>query len=71
MISPGRTFLEPVIAAFLVAIPTVFYLQHSQTVRELPLFMYIIMAAIGVLFTVIGSYLGERIQMGPPLKPTD
>ena len=53
MISPGKTFIEPVIAAFLVAIPTVFYLAHSQTVREMPLFMYIIMAAIGVLFTVI------------------
>jgi hypothetical protein len=71
MISPGKTFIEPVVAAFLVAIPTVFYLARSQTVRTMPLFMYIIMAGIGVLFTLIGSYLGERIQMGPPPKPAD
>ena len=71
MISPGKTFIEPVVASFMVAIPTVFYLARSQTVRVMPLFMYIIMAAIGVLFTLIGSYLGERIQMGPPPKPAD
>ena len=71
MISPGKTFIEPVVAAFLVAIPTVFYLARSQTVRTMPLFMYIIMAAIGVLFTLIGSYIGERIQMGPPPKPAE
>lgn len=71
MISPGRTFIEPVIAALFVAIPTVFYLASTQTVKTMPLFMYIIMAAIGVLFTLIGSYLGERIQMGPAPKTAD
>jgi hypothetical protein len=29
------------------------------------------MAGIGVMFTMVGSYLGERIQMGPPPKPVD
>ena len=71
MISPGKTFVEPVVASFLVAIPTVFYLAHSQTVRTMPLFMYVIMAAIGVLFTLIGAYIGERIQMGPPPKTAE
>jgi hypothetical protein len=71
MISPGRTFVEPVIAALFIAIPTVFYLASTQTVKTMPLFMYIIMAAIGVLFTLIGSYLGERIQMGPAPKTAD
>jgi len=71
MISPGKTFMEPVVASLMVAIPTVFYLAHSQTVRTMPLFMYVIMAAIGVLFTLIGSYLGERIQMGPPPKTAE
>jgi hypothetical protein len=71
MISPGKTFLEPVVASLLVAIPTVFYLAQSQTVRTMPLFMYIVMATIGVLFTLIGTYLGERIQMGPPPKPAE
>jgi len=40
-----------------VAIPTVGYLATTQTVKTMPLFMYIIMAAIGILFTLIGSYL--------------
>jgi hypothetical protein len=71
MISPGKTFIEPVVASFLIAIPTVFYLARGQTVRTMPLFMYVIMAMIGVLFTLIGSYLGERIQMGPPPKVAD
>lgn len=71
MISPGKTFIEPVVASFFVAIPTVFYLVRTQTVRTMPTFMYVIMAAIGVLFTLIGSYIGERIQMGPPPKPAD
>ena len=71
MISPGRTFIEPVIAALAVAIPTVAFLASTQTVRTMPLFMYIIMAGVGVMFTLIGAYLGERIQMGPPAKPVE
>ena len=61
MISPGKTFVEPVVAALLVAIPTVFYLVGSQTVRTMPVFMYVIMAGIGVMFTLIGSYLGAAV----------
>jgi hypothetical protein len=49
----------------------VFYLVHNQTVRAMPTFMYVIMAAIGVLFTLIGSYIGERIQLGPPPRAAD
>ena len=71
MISPGKTFIEPVVASFLVAMPTIFYLFKGQTVRTMPIFMYVILAIIGVLFTLIGSYLGERIQMGPPPKPAE
>jgi hypothetical protein len=71
MISPGRTYAEPVIASFLVLIPTVLYLWRGQTVRTMPFFMYAILGLIGVLFTLIGAYLGERIQMGPPPKPAD
>src|SRR3984957_1904113 len=68
IISPGRTFIEPVVASFIVAIPTTFFLVDSQTVRTLPTFLYVIMAAIGILFTLIGAYIGERIQLGPPPK---
>ena len=71
MISPGRTFLEPFIASFIIAIPTVLYLFKSQTVFTLPPFLYVVMGGIGVLFALIGSYLGERIQLGPPPKPAE
>ncbi|MEB2312505.1 MAG: hypothetical protein OZ921_09160 [Sorangiineae bacterium] len=71
LISPGRTFIEPVAAVFLVALPTAFLLFKSQTVKTMPAFMYVLMSAIGVLFTLIGAYIGERIQMGPPPKVAD
>jgi hypothetical protein len=71
MISPGRTFIEPVVASLLVAIPTTMVLVHGQTVRTMPVFLYVVLAAIGVLFTLIGAYLGERIQLGPPPKPQE
>ena len=71
MISPGRTFIEPVVASFLVAIPTTYLLVKSETVRTMPTFLYIIMAGIGVMFTLIGAYLGERIQLGPPPRPVE
>lgn len=69
MISPGRTFVEPMVASFVVAIPTTFLLVQSQTVRTMPTFLYVIMSAIGIMFTLIGAYIGERIQLGPPPKP--
>jgi hypothetical protein len=71
MISPGRTFVEPVVASLLVAIPTTIVLEHGQTVRTMPVFLYVVLAAIGVLFTLIGAYLGERIQLGPPPKTAE
>jgi predicted nucleic acid-binding Zn ribbon protein len=71
LISPGKTFIEPVVASFLVAIPTAFLLFRSQTVKTMPAFMYVLLAALGVFFTLIGSYVGERIQMGPPPKAAD
>lgn len=71
LISPGKTFVEPVIASLLVAIPTVLFLKQTQTVRTLPVFMYLVIAAIGVLFSLVGTYMGERIQMGPTPKPQE
>ena len=41
------------------------------TVRTMPAFMYVLFSALGVLFTLIGSYVGERIQLGPEAKSTD
>src|SRR5580692_9368288 len=68
MISPGRTFIEPAVAELLVAIPSTFLIIQSQTVRTMPVFLYLIFAVIGILLTLIGSYIGERIQLGPPPK---
>jgi hypothetical protein len=65
LISPGRTVLEPVVATFLVAMPTAFWLFSGQTVKMMPAFMYVLMSALGVLFSLIGSYVGDRIQVGP------
>lgn len=70
LISPGRTFMEPSAAVFLVALPTAFLLFQNQTVRTMPAFMYVLFSALGILFTLIGSYVGERVQMGPD-QPLD
>jgi hypothetical protein len=37
----------------------------------MPAFMYALMSVLGVLFTLIGSYIGERIQLGPPPKAAE
>jgi hypothetical protein len=71
MISPGRTFIEPAVASLLVAIPSTFLLIQSQTVRTMPVFLYLIFAVIGILLTLIGAYIGERIQLGPPPKTAE
>jgi hypothetical protein len=71
MISPGRTFIEPMVASFMVAIPSTLLLVQSQTVRLMPTFLYVIFAAIGILMSLIGAYIGERIQLGPPPKPAE
>lgn len=65
LISPGKTFIEPAVATGLVAIPTAFLLFRYQTVKAMPGFMYVLMSALGVLFALVGAYVGERLQMGP------
>ena len=71
LISPGKTFIEPVVAVLLIAMPTAFFLFRGQTVKTMPAFMYVMMSALGVLFSLIGAYLGERIQMGPIAKTSE
>lgn len=71
LVAPARTYMEPLVASFLVQIPTVYFLWHGQTVRTMPLFMYIVLGLIGVLFSAVGAYLGERIQLGPPPKTAE
>ncbi len=71
LIAPGGRFVEPVAAAFLVALPTAFFLFQGQTVKTMPAFMYVLMAALGVLFALIGAFVGERLQLGPPPRHPD
>jgi hypothetical protein len=71
LISPGKTFIEPVVATLFVAMPTAFFLFRDQTVKTMPAFMYVLMAALGVLFTLIGAYTGERLQLDPSQKRGD
>jgi hypothetical protein len=71
LISPGKTFAEPVAAVALVAVPTALFLFANQTVKTMPGFMYVLMAGLGALFALVGAYAGQRIQIGPPTKPAD
>jgi hypothetical protein len=71
LISPGRTFVEPACATALVAAPTVLFLVQSETVKTMPVFMYLLFAALGVFIAWVGSVAGERVQMGPPPKTLD
>lgn len=71
LISPGRTYMEPVVATFLIAMPTAILLYEYQTVKTMPAFMYVLMSALGLLFALIGTYVGERLQLGPPPKQAD
>jgi hypothetical protein len=71
LISPNKVSFEPAIATLMVAVPTVYFLIRSQTVKTMPVFMYVLLAGLGILFSMIGSYAGERIQMGPTVKPRD
>lgn len=64
LISPGKTFAEPVLGTALVALPTTWILFSTQTVKTLPGFVYLMLAALGLLFSLVGAYTGERLQFG-------
>ncbi len=68
LISPEKTFAEPTVATFIVAMPTVMYLIESETVKTQPVFMYLLYGALGVLFALVGAYAGERLQIGAHSK---
>jgi hypothetical protein len=71
LVSPGRTFFEPGVATFLVAMPTAFFLFQGQTVKTMPAFMYVLMSALGIFFSLIGTFTGERLQSGPPPRTSE
>jgi len=54
----------------MVALPTAWLLYQGQIVRTQPVFLYVVMSALGVLFSLLGAYWGERIQLGAAPKAT-
>jgi hypothetical protein len=65
VISPGKTFVEPAVAAMLAAIPTltVVAIRTPDGAFEPTLLAYIVCAAMGIMTALFGAFLGERAQM--------
>ncbi len=61
-ISPGRTFLEPTVAAALAAVPSLWYLSTISDVQELNAMANFAGGSCGVMLTLLGSFLGEKLQ---------
>jgi hypothetical protein len=65
LVSPGKTFLEPAVGAAIAAFPTIAY-QHAITPEgfEPSMLAYIVAGLLGIMISLLGAYLGERMQMG-------
>ncbi|MEY4579721.1 MAG: hypothetical protein RL701_4424 [Pseudomonadota bacterium] len=62
-VSPGKTFVEPAVGASLAVLPTVLYLAFDTPDGFQPSLMaYIITAMLGVMISLFGAFLGERVQ---------
>ena len=61
-LSPGKTFLEPPVGALLAVLPTLAYLDSIADVYELPKLAYVVGGLLGVLATLMGAFVGERLQ---------
>ncbi|MEM7448751.1 MAG: zinc ribbon domain-containing protein [Myxococcota bacterium] len=62
MISPGKTFFEPAVGAMIAVLPTIAYLWWIADVYELSMLAYITGGLLGVMVTLPGAFLGEKIQ---------
>lgn len=64
-VSPGKTFIEPAVGALMAVIPTVTYLAVTTPDGFQPtLLAYIVTALLGVMISLFGAFLGEKMQMG-------
>ncbi len=61
-ISPGKTFIEPAVGALMAVIPTAAWLMHIDIVAQLSVLAYIIGGLLGVMITLFGAFLGEKVQ---------
>lgn len=65
VISPGKTFVEPAVGALLAAFPTIAYLALVTPAGfQPPMLAYIVLALLGVMISLLGAFVGERVQMG-------
>ncbi len=62
-ISPGRTFLEPTVGALVAVVPTLLWIDHISIVDKLSLMAMIVGGMLGVMITLMGGFLGEKLQM--------
>lgn len=62
-ISPGKTFIEPAVGALIAVVPTLIYLNSIADVYELSPLANVVGGMIGVMVTLLGSFLGEKVQM--------
>jgi hypothetical protein len=70
VISPGKTFVEPAAGALIAVAPTIGYLAWSTPDGFQPsMLAYIVTALLGVMISLFGAFIGEKVQMNKP-KPT-
>ena len=62
-ISPGRTFLEPTVGALLAVVPTLLWIDYISIVDKLSLMAMVVGGMLGVMITLMGGFLGEKMQM--------
>ncbi|MFW5925142.1 MAG: hypothetical protein ACOC9O_00420 [Myxococcota bacterium] len=62
VLSPGKTFIEPAVGALLAVAPTVVYLNMIADVYKLSTLAYVVGGLLGVMVTLFGAFLGEKIQ---------
>ena len=69
-LSPGKTFLEPVVGALVAVVPTVWWLvqatpdspEHLGPGFQLTMPAYVIGGLLGGMISLFGAFLGEKIQ---------
>ncbi len=66
-ISPPRHFLEPVAASCLIAVPTIAYIALiTPKGFEPTTTAYAVSGVMGIVSSMFGALLGERIKVGAP-----
>ncbi len=62
-LSPGKTFFEPSVGALLAVVPTLMYIDMRSDVHTISLLGQVVGGMLGVMITLLGAFVGEKIQM--------